>query len=139
MEKLRQGDPESIGPYSIIARLGAGGMGVVFLATRGAERVALKVVRSSFLDDPSLRTRFEREIETLKKVSSPFVAKIIDSSIEGEIAWHAVEFGGKSRSARRQNLAPMRPRPTGYLPECSHRPSRYGTGPHNRFGGSHRE
>ena len=92
MEKLRQGDPESIGPYSIIARLGAGGMGVVFLATRGAERVALKVVRSSFLDDPSLRTRFEREIETLKKVSSPFVAKIIDSSIEGEIAWHAVEF-----------------------------------------------
>ena len=92
MEKLRKDDPERIGPYDVVARLGSGGMGVVFLGTNGVDRVAIKVVRSSFLDDPSLRTRFVREIETLKKVSSPYVAKIMDSSVEGELAWHAVEF-----------------------------------------------
>lgn len=92
MEKLRKGDPEKIGPYDLIARLGAGGMGVVFLGTRGVDRFAIKVVRSSFLDDPSLKTRFLREIETLKKVSSPYVARFLDSSIDEELAWHAVEF-----------------------------------------------
>lgn len=92
MEKLRPGDPEHIGPYEVIARLGAGGMGVVFLGTKGANRVAIKVVRSTFLDDPSLKTRFVREIETLRKVQSPYVAKFLDSSVDGEIAWHAVEF-----------------------------------------------
>lgn len=65
---------------------------MVFLATDGVTRAAIKVVRSSFLDDPSLRTRFVREIETLKKVSSPYVAKILDSSVDGDLAWHAVEF-----------------------------------------------
>lgn len=92
MDRLRAGDPETIGPFRLVARLGAGGMGVVFLGTRETERVAIKVVRNSFLDDPSLRTRFEREIDTLQKISSPFVAQIVDSSTEGEFAWHAVEF-----------------------------------------------
>ena len=92
MEKLRKDDPERIGPYDLIARLGAGGMGVVFLGTRGVDRYAIKVVRSSFLDDPSLKTRFLREIETLKRVSSPYVARFLDSSIDEDLAWHAVEF-----------------------------------------------
>lgn len=92
MDRLRPSDPENIGPYKLIARLGAGGMGVVFLGTKGTDRAAIKVVRNSFLDDPSLKTRFVREIETLKKINSPFVAKIVDSSMEEELSWHAVEF-----------------------------------------------
>lgn len=92
MDRLRPNDPENIGPYKLIARLGAGGMGVVFLGTKGTDRAAIKVVRNSFLDDPSLKTRFVREIETLKKIDSPFVAKIVDSSMEEELSWHAVEF-----------------------------------------------
>ena len=92
MEKLRKDDPEKIGPYDIVARLGSGGMGVVFLGTKGADRVAIKVVRSSYLDDPSLKTGFVREIETLQKVESPYVAKFLDSTVDGEIAWHAVDL-----------------------------------------------
>jgi serine/threonine protein kinase len=92
MDRLRPSDPENIGPYKLIARLGAGGMGVVFLGTKGTDRAAIKVVRNSFLDDPSLKTRFVREIETLKKIDSPYVAKIVDSSVEEELSWHAVEF-----------------------------------------------
>lgn len=92
VEPLRSGDPEVIGEYKLVARLGAGGMGVVFLGTRGADRVAIKVMRSSFFDDPSLRTRFEREIDTLKRVRSPYVAQYSDSALEQDFAWHAVEF-----------------------------------------------
>jgi len=92
MDRLRPNDPETIGPYKLIARLGAGGMGVVFLGTKGVDRAAIKVVRSTFLDDPSLNTRFFREIDTLKKIDSPYVAKIVDSSMDEDFAWHAVEF-----------------------------------------------
>jgi serine/threonine protein kinase len=92
MDRLREHDPETIGPYKLIARLGAGGMGIVFLGTKGVERAAIKVVRNTFLDDPSLKARFVREIDTLSKISSPYVARIIDSSTEADLAWHAVEF-----------------------------------------------
>lgn len=92
LEKLRSSDPKTIGPYELVARLGSGGMGVVFLGTLGVKRVAVKTVRSSFLDDPSLKSRFQREIENLKVMNSPRVAKFLDSSIDDDIAWHAVEF-----------------------------------------------
>ena len=92
LEKLRSSDPKTIGPYELVARLGSGGMGVVFLGTLGVKRVAVKTVRSSFLDDPSLKSRFQREIENLKVMNSPRIAKFLDSSIDDDIAWHAVEF-----------------------------------------------
>lgn len=92
MRKLEPEDPEKIGPFEIVARLGAGGMGVVFLGTRGVERYAVKVVRRSYLDSPDLKSRFLREIETLKKLNSPLVARLVDSGIEKDLAWHAVEF-----------------------------------------------
>lgn len=108
MEKLRPDDPEQLGPYKIIARLGSGGMGVVFLGSQGSRRVAVKVVRSSFLDNPSLRTRFEREIETLKKLKSKHVAAYLDSDVDGELAWHAVEFvNGPTLREQIEHQGPM--------------------------------
>lgn len=92
MQPLAKNDPQQIGPYRLIARLGSGGMGVVFLGISGVRRVAVKTVRNSFLDDPSLRSRFLREIETLKRISSPYVARFIDASADEELLWHAVEF-----------------------------------------------
>lgn len=92
MQRLRPDDPETIGRYTLVARLGAGGMGVVFLATAGSQSVALKVVRTSYLDNAHLHSRFVREIETLKKIDSPYVAKIFDYAVEEDTAWHAVEF-----------------------------------------------
>ena len=110
MEKLRPGDPEQLGPYKIIARLGSGGMGVVFLGSQGSRRVAVKVVRSSFLDNPSLRTRFEREIDTLKKLKSKHVAAYLDSDVDGELAWHAVEFvNGPTLREQIEHDGPMSP------------------------------
>lgn len=92
LEKLSAKDPKTIGPYELVARLGSGGMGVVFLGTLGVKRVAVKTVRSSFLDDPGLKGRFQREIENLKAMNYPRIAKFLDSSIDEDIAWHAVEF-----------------------------------------------
>lgn len=92
MKKLQPEDPDQIGPFEIIARLGSGGMGVVFLGTKGVERYAIKVVRSSYLDSPDLKSRFQREIETLRKLDSPNIARLVESGTEPDIAWHAVEF-----------------------------------------------
>jgi eukaryotic-like serine/threonine-protein kinase len=92
MEPLSPKDPKSIGDYTLIGRLGSGGMGIVYLAADGPDSVALKVIRESLLEDPSQATRFSREIETLKKISSPYVAKIINSGVTDGQAWYATEF-----------------------------------------------
>ena len=92
MEPLSPKDPKSIGDYTLIGRLGSGGMGIVYLAANGPDSVALKVIRESLLEDPSQATRFSREIETLKKINSPYVAKIINSGVTDGQAWYATEF-----------------------------------------------
>ena len=92
MEPLRQKDPKTIGPYTLIGRLGAGGMGIVYLATRGSDSVALKVIRESLIDDPSEATRFTREIEALQRIDSPHVARILASGVDDDRAWFATEF-----------------------------------------------
>lgn len=92
MEPLKKQDPKKIGPYSLLARLGSGGMGTVYLASRSETTVALKVVSGGFEDDPLLRNRFIREIDNLRKVRSPFIAGIVDSKVERESAWLAVNY-----------------------------------------------
>jgi serine/threonine protein kinase len=92
MERLRPGDPDQIGPYQIINRLGAGGMGVVYMGTTGTRSAAIKIVRDYLLEDPASRTRLSREVNALKKVKSPFVAEIIDSDIDAERAWIATNY-----------------------------------------------
>ena len=92
MERLRPGDPDQIGPYQIINRLGAGGMGVVYMGTTGTRSAAIKIVRDFLLEDPASRTRLAREVNALKKVKSPFVAEIIDSDIEADRAWIATNY-----------------------------------------------
>jgi serine/threonine protein kinase len=67
-------------------------MGVVFLGEKNSEKAAIKVVRSSFLDDPSLKSRIIREIEVLKKIRGPNIAEIIETDIEASSAWFATEF-----------------------------------------------
>ena len=61
MERLRSGDPEQIGPWQIVNRLGSGGMGIVYMGTNGTRAAAIKVVREFLLEDPASRTRLERE------------------------------------------------------------------------------
>src|SRR4029453_12695216 len=60
---LRPGDPEWVGPYRVLGRLGAGGMGTVFLARAdGGEPVAVKVLRPELAGDPAFLRMFRREV-----------------------------------------------------------------------------
>jgi serine/threonine protein kinase len=84
--------PKAIGQYKLVGRLGAGGMGVVYIASKGSETVALKIIRDSIIDDPSQATRFIREIETLKSINSSHVAKVLDTGTHNERPWFTTEF-----------------------------------------------
>lgn len=92
MDSLKSSGPQKIGPFEIVARLGTGGMGVVYLAQQDSERVALKVVAAKLSGDASARTRFLREAQTLRLIKNPFVAQIVDSSDDADFPWIAVEF-----------------------------------------------
>ena len=92
MERLRSGDPEQIGPWQIVNRLGSGGMGIVYMGTNGTRAAAIKVVREFLLEDPASRTRLEREVDTLLRVKSEFVAEIVGSDINGNPAWIATNY-----------------------------------------------
>ncbi|MFI7467925.1 protein kinase [Nonomuraea sp. NPDC049646] len=70
-----------VGPYSLVERLGRGGMGEVYLATtRRGEQVALKVLHDLAEDEMS-RVRLEREVRALRRVESPYVAKVLDADL----------------------------------------------------------
>ncbi len=92
MDDLRPSDPAVVGRYQTTARLGAGGMGVVYLAEGPRGRVALKLVRPELGDDPSFRARFRREVQSSFRVSSTHTAKLIDFDTEADQPWMATEF-----------------------------------------------
>jgi serine/threonine protein kinase len=67
-------------------------MGVVYMGTNGTRAAAIKVVREFLLEDPASRTRLTREVETLLRVKSDFVAEIVGSDIDGNPAWIATNY-----------------------------------------------
>ncbi len=74
--------PGKFGPYRVLERIGEGGMGVVYLATDAERRqVAVKVLRPAVAGDPNARRRLAREVETMRRVRSPFVAEVIDADV----------------------------------------------------------
>ena len=89
---LLEGDPDRIGPYRVLSRLGAGGMGVVYLVQFGTGLGALKLIRPQLTDDPQFRARFRREIETSRSVQSPFVASVIDADLDGMEPFLVTEY-----------------------------------------------
>jgi serine/threonine protein kinase len=63
LAELQAGDPQRIGPYVLLGRLGSGGMGEVFLGrSPGGRLVAVKVIRAQLAGDPGFRARFAREV-----------------------------------------------------------------------------
>lgn len=72
---LREDDPRHVGPFRVVARLGAGGMGRVYLGRSKAGRaVAVKVVRPDLAEDREFRLRFAREVAVARTVSGFFTA-----------------------------------------------------------------
>ncbi|MFF4083757.1 protein kinase [Streptomyces sp. NPDC001777] len=89
--------PRFIGPYRIVARLGSGGMGEVYLGAderRPPHRafVAVKTVRSDLSDDEGFRSRFRREIETGRAVSGRYTARLLAGDPDGAPPWLATEY-----------------------------------------------
>ncbi|MDH6112565.1 outer membrane protein assembly factor BamB [Kitasatospora sp. MAP12-15] len=93
MEPLETSDPEAIGPYRLIARLGAGGMGRVYLArSAGGRTVAVKVVRPELAGDAEFRERFGREVAAARAVDGAYTAPVVDAELTGEIPWLATAY-----------------------------------------------
>jgi eukaryotic-like serine/threonine-protein kinase len=93
LEELRSGDPGRIGPYRLEKRLGAGGMGCVYLGrSAGGHRVAIKAIRPELADDPGFRARFAREVAAARKVNGIFTAPVVDADLEGPVPWLATAY-----------------------------------------------
>jgi hypothetical protein len=80
---LAPGDPSVVGDYRLIGRLGAGGMGIVYLAIgRDGRAVAVKVLRPELTGDAMGRRRFVREVAALRRVRGPHLAEVVDADAE---------------------------------------------------------
>ncbi|WP_241195922.1 serine/threonine-protein kinase, partial [Streptomyces sp. SID10362] len=92
-QPLQDDDPRTVAGYRLAARLGAGGMGRVYLShTRGGRPVALKVVRSELADDATFRRRFGREIKAARRVKGAYTAELIDADPDGTPPWLATLY-----------------------------------------------
>ncbi|MFE9646441.1 protein kinase [Streptomyces sp. NPDC006365] len=92
MEPLQDDDPVEIGGYTLRGRIGAGGMGQVYLGESAAgSQVAVKVIKSSVLDEDT-RARFVLEVDSLKTVYGPFVAAFVAADAHADQPWLAVEY-----------------------------------------------
>ncbi|MFJ2777115.1 protein kinase [Kitasatospora sp. NPDC087315] len=93
MMRLRREDPRIVGPYRLHRRLGAGGMGVVYLGSdRRGQRVALKLIRAELAEDLEFRTRFAREISAASKIRGGCTARVVGSDIEADRPWLATAY-----------------------------------------------
>lgn len=89
---LKEGEPFEIADWNINHVIGAGGMGVVFFGNLIDDtKAAIKIINPDILSEELLK-RFEREISAHKLINSPFVAKLLDSSIENDPPFMAIEF-----------------------------------------------
>ncbi len=85
--------PRSLGPYRLQDRLGEGGMGVVHLARDPEGRpVAVKVLHPLGTEGVNARRRLAREVETMRRVRSPYVAEVLDADVTGEFPYIVTRF-----------------------------------------------
>ncbi|MFC5214422.1 serine/threonine-protein kinase [Streptomyces coerulescens] len=93
MEKLGPGDPPQIGAYRLLARLGAGGMGDVYLARSDRGRtVAVKLVRRELATQEEFRARFRQEVQAARQVGGFWTAPVLDADTEADVPWVATGY-----------------------------------------------
>jgi eukaryotic-like serine/threonine-protein kinase len=90
---LLEGDPLRVGRYRLTARLGAGGIGVVYLgAAKDGSQVAVKVLRPELADDPEFRARFSREVATLTRVNGICTVRVIEADTDSRRPFLVTEY-----------------------------------------------
>ncbi|GAB2863632.1 hypothetical protein GCM10027074_33610 [Streptomyces deserti] len=93
MEKLGPGDPQRIGAYRLLGRLGAGGMGYVYLARSERGRtVAVKLVREELARQEEFRERFRQEVRAARRVGGHWTAPVLDADTEAGVPWVATGY-----------------------------------------------
>ncbi|WP_234048074.1 serine/threonine-protein kinase [Streptomyces liliifuscus] len=92
-QPLEDGDPRIVGGYRLVARLGSGGMGRVYLShTPGGRAVAVKVIRPELAENAEFRKRFQAEVAAASRVHGLYTAPVVDSDTEGSIPWCATAY-----------------------------------------------
>ena len=90
---LRRWDPESIGPFALLGRLGAGAMGQVYLGRSTAGRlVAVKTIKIEFAEEAGFRTRFAHEVAAARRVSGVFTAAVVAADADADRPWLATAY-----------------------------------------------
>ncbi|OOC53791.1 phosphotransferase [Nocardiopsis sinuspersici] len=93
MGPLESTDPERIGRYRLIGRLGSGGMGQVFFGrSAGGRAVAIKRIHPHMAADASFRQRFVREVTAARQVSGAFTAPVIDADPDDQVPWLVTSY-----------------------------------------------
>ncbi|MFE1904861.1 serine/threonine-protein kinase [Streptomyces gardneri] len=93
MDRLRAADPSSVGGHRLVARLGAGGMGVVYLArTPLGGWAAVKVIRAEYAADPGFRARFRREAELAARLTSRWTVPVLAADADAREPWLATAY-----------------------------------------------
>ena len=111
LEPLRRWDPEQIGGYALLGRLGAGSMGRVYLGRSAAGRlVAVKTIKIELADEPHFRTRFAQEVAAARRVSGAFTAPVVAADPEADLPWLATTYvAAPSLSALVRACGPLPP------------------------------
>ena len=86
--------PSQIGPYLITQKIGAGGMGTVYLGhhTDSHKVAAVKVLPSSMAREAGFVARFEREIESLRRLTNPHIIELFESGTDDDTYYYAMEY-----------------------------------------------
>ncbi|MEE1753838.1 serine/threonine-protein kinase [Streptomyces sp. SP18CS02] len=92
-QPLEEDDPRAVAGYRLAAKLGAGGMGKVYLSyTPGGRPVAIKVIRPDFAQDAEFRRRFAQEVQSAQRVQGLYTAPVIDADTDARQPWLATAY-----------------------------------------------